>query len=47
MTKMLADGTLHTLGREVFYYEATLAPVSARQSRKRAKEWRRLLERVG
>ena len=47
MARMIENGTLHLLGREVFYYDASVAPDSAHQSRRRAKEWRQMLKRAG
>lgn len=46
MAGMVEAGTLHTLGRDVFYYSARIAPKTSAESRARAKEWRLLLKSV-
>jgi len=44
LAELRAAGTLHMLGREVFYFKTLVAPVSARQSRRRVAEWQSLFK---
>lgn len=46
LAELRAAGTLHMLGREVFYYKCVVAPASARQSRHRVAEWQALLQKT-
>jgi hypothetical protein len=46
LAELRAAGTLHMLGREVFYYKCAVAPASARQSRHRVAEWQALLQKT-
>ena len=44
LAELRAAGTLHMLGREVFYFKTAVAPASARQSRRRVAEWQALFK---
>ena len=46
MAAMVKEGTLHTLGRDVFYYETRWVPQTSTESRRRAREWRRRLRQA-
>ena len=46
LAELRAAGTLHMLGREVFYFKTSVAPVSARQSRRRVAEWQALFQKT-
>lgn len=46
LAELRAAGTLHMLGREVFYFKTAVAPASARQSRRRVAEWQALFQKT-